>query len=67
MKVQETVDFIFPASNLLTILIQYSKNFLDCITWSLQKLKLFSCLNSLNNVSLVKNDHWKPEKIGSVE
>ena len=28
MKVQKSVDF-FPASNLLTILIQYYKNFFD--------------------------------------
>ena len=71
---QKTVDFYFPASNLLTILIQYCKNFLDRIIWSLLNSNCF--LASTHSIKyywlaiiffLVENDNSKQEKIGSVE
>ena len=55
--------FIFSASNLLTIFIQYCKNFLDRIIWSLLNSNCFSCLNSLNKVLLFGNYFFPRQKM----
>ena len=53
----------FPASNLLTILIQYCKTSLIVLFGVTVKLKLFSCLNSTNKVFLIGNYFFLRQKM----